>query len=417
MPIEITMPALSPTMTEGNLVKWVKKEGDKIKSGDIIAEIETDKATMEFEVSNNGVVGKIIIPEGTEGVKVNTLIAILLKDGESPSVLENYSPTVSIVSAVKVVADQKEEQGEILENKIHSESAQKVFISPLARRMAENNATNIEDIKGSGPRGRIVKVDVEKYFANAGGDAKSHNTEGNGGYKLVPHSSVRRVIAKRLVESKQQVPHFYLSLEVEMNEANECRAKINKALEKFGTKISINDFIIKASAIALREFPSINASWHETGMMMYDNVDISVAVSVSSGLITPIVRNADRKSIWDISNEVKLLVQKAKENKLKPEEFQGGGFSISNLGMYNITNFNAIINPPQSAILAVGTASKKPVFSDKTKDFVPMDVMNLTLSADHRVVDGTLGAEFLNKIKFYIENPILFSVFTAERNY
>jgi pyruvate dehydrogenase E2 component (dihydrolipoamide acetyltransferase) len=417
MPIEITMPALSPTMTEGNLVKWTKKEGDKVKSGDIIAEIETDKATMELEASNSGIMGKIIINEGAEGVKVNTLIALLLKDGEDKSVLESYTPksaeAVAPSSSLnasnssnssKVEAPKQEEvRLEVSFTKALGEG--RAIASPLAKRIAGENGLDIAQISGTGPNGRVVKADV------LGFKPQVHvHAVGRRGDVLEPLSSVRKVIAKRLLESKTTVPHFYLTLDVQMDEVMDFRSKANKGLEATGVKLSVNDLIIKASALALRDFPKVNASFTEGGMLMYGNVDISVAVSTDNGLITPIVKNADGKSLSAISTEMKELAKKARENKLKPEEFQGGGFSISNLGMYGINSFSAIINPPQSAILAVGTTVKKPLFDAKTGGFKPADFMSLTLSADHRVVDGALGAEFLNKIKFYLENPIMLGI-------
>jgi pyruvate dehydrogenase E2 component (dihydrolipoamide acetyltransferase) len=421
MPIEITMPALSPTMTEGNLVKWNKKEGDKIKSGDIIAEIETDKATMELEASNAGILGKIIMPEGSEAVKVNTLIAILLKEGEDKSILANYKPTEAGGTSSPVAAKTAEPVAEKPAEKVAEKAStqevkaggsERIYASPLAKRIAEEKGISIAKIEGTGPHGRVIKDDVLSFKGESSAGAKMSVFTGRSSeeFKLQPHTSIRKIIAKRLLESKQNVPHFYLSVDVLMNEVLEFRTKANKGLEASGVKISVNDLIIKASALALRDFPNVNASWSENGMMVYNNVDISVAVSTENGLITPIVKNADAKSISAISIEMKELAKKAKENRLKPDEFQGGGFSLSNLGMYGITNFNAIINPPQSAILAIGTTAKKPIFCEEMKEFYPADVMNLTISIDHRVVDGVLGANFLNKIKFYLENPILLAI-------
>lgn len=420
MPIEITMPALSPTMTEGNLVKWKKKEGEKIKSGDIIAEIETDKATMELEASNTGILGKIIIQEGTEGVQVNTLIALMLKDGEDAKSLETYKPKgVQEKQNTEQTANSNltKEDKVITETKTEVKLAEKSFASPLAKRIAESKGIDISKIEGTGPHGRVVKSDVENInqfpISNnkEAGKIISMQTQRNAEEFIVkPHTSIRKVIAKRLLESKQTVPHFYLSLDVLVSELLEVRAKINNGFEGRGIKVSVNDLIIKACALALRDFPTVNSSWSDNGMISYNNVDISVAVSTDNGLITPIVKNADIKSISTISVEMKELAKKAKENKLKPEEFQGGGFSISNLGMFGISSFSAIINPPQSCILAVGVTTKKPIYSNESKTFVPIDVVNITLSADHRVVDGALGAEFLNRIKFYLESPIMLMV-------
>ena len=404
MPIEITMPALSPTMTEGNLVKWLKKEGDKIKSGDIIAEIETDKATMELEASNSGTMGKILMKEGSEGVKVNTLIALLLKEGEDATSLKNYTPKEAPIKAVEAAPTKKTEAASV---STKTEKTEKIFVSPLAKRIAEEKSINLKDIEGTGPNGRIIKADLEGSFSKV---VVASTGRASPEYEIKPIASVRKVIAKRLLESKQTVPHFYLSLDVCMDEILNAREKVNKALEKTGVKISVNDFIIKASALAMRDFPAVNSSWSDSGIISYTNVDISIAVSTDGGLITPIVKNADTKSLSVISTEMKSLAKKAREGKLKPEEFQGGGFSISNLGMYGITSFSAIINPPQSAILAVGTTVKKALFCEQEKEFYAANIMNLTLSSDHRIVDGALGAEFLNKIKLYLENPIMLSI-------
>ena len=415
MPIEITMPALSPTMTEGNLVKWVKKEGDKIKSGDIIAEIETDKATMELEASNSGTLGKIIMPEGSEAVKVNTLIALLLKDGEDKSVLNGYKPKEAVEQKAKEEVKTASAPAPAKQELLQEKQPEKIFASPLAKRIAAEQGIELSKIEGTGPHGRIVRADLEnipavKQPAQQVKIATPFMGRNEELYRLEALPNIRKVIAKRLLESKQTVPHFYLSLSVNMDEAMEFRMKANKGLDAQGIKLSVNDLIIKASALALRDFPAVNASFLESGMAFYNNVDVSVAVSTESGLITPIVKNADAKTLSTISIEMKELAKKARENKLKPEEFQGGGFSISNLGMYSIENFAAIINPPQSAILAVGATFKKPHYSEALKAFVPVNSMGLTLSADHRVVDGALGAEFLNKIKFYLENPILLSI-------
>jgi pyruvate dehydrogenase E2 component (dihydrolipoamide acetyltransferase) len=402
MPIELKMPALSPTMTEGNLVKWLKKEGDAIKSGDIIAEIETDKATMELENTEEGTLGKIIIPEGSEGVAVNDLIALILKQGEDASVLKNYNP--SNKTSVDVKTPEPAKNVEVVKHSTNEDKRERVFASPLAKRVAESKGIEIKEVAGTGPNGRVIKVDVENFKPSAVNIMSERQ-----GDVSVPHTSTRKVIAKRLLESKTTIPHFYLSLGIDMTEALSFRLKLNKALEKQNIKISVNDLIIKASALALRDFKNVNASFTESHTIMYGNVDISVAVSTDNGLITPIIKNADKKSISQISIEMKELAQKARENKLKPEEFQGGSFSISNLGMFGIENFSAIINPPQSCILAVGGTTKKPIFNEKTAQFMPVDIMEVTLSVDHRIVDGVLGAEFLNKIKFYLENPFMFA--------
>lgn len=415
MPIEITMPALSPTMTEGNLVSWLKKEGDKIKSGDIIAEIETDKATMEVEATDSGILGKVIIQAGVENIKVGTLIALILEDGENPDVLKDYkaavlttskpSATDAVNSATPHVKSTEAKPAAI----VADDKNARIFASPLAKRIAEQNGVNLSGIIGSGPHGRIVKSDVETLkpsdqisFGGRGIERSQRDS------RMIPHTNVRKVIARRLLESKQTIPHFYLSIDVAIDGLLSIRSQVNSLIEKQGSKskISVNDLIIKASALALKDKPMVNASWDDGGMIVYENIDISVAVSIDGGLVTPIVRNADQKTIVQISDEMKDLAKRARENKLKPEEFQGGGFSISNLGMYGIKNFNAIVNPPQGAILSVGAGQKLPSVCDKTNAIVIKNIMNISISCDHRVVDGALGAEFINKIKEYLENPV-----------
>jgi pyruvate dehydrogenase E2 component (dihydrolipoamide acetyltransferase) len=414
MAIEVLMPALSPTMEEGNLAKWLKKEGDKVSSGDIIAEIETDKATMEVEATDDGILVKIIIPEGTNGVKVNTLIAVLLEDGDDKSTIDAI---ISKASSGNNEAQTKEAKQDQKSEKKPQNTAQhhleeKVFASPLAKRIAETKNVDITKIEGSGPNGRVIKQDVENTNVTPQKIQKTHQVLGKNSEEcyVIPHSNMRKVIAKRLLESKQTVPHFYVAVEASVKSLNKARKQINEYLEKSGEKVSVNDIIIKACANALRVHPGVNASWSENGMIVYNNVDISVAVGVQDGLITPIVKNADVKSLRIIANETKDLIKRARENKLSLEEFQGGGFSVSNLGMYNVLQFNAIINPPQSAIIAIGGVKTTPKLCKKTNTLCEDEVMTITLSCDHRVIDGVLAAEFLNTVKSFIENPSLLAV-------
>ena len=437
MPIEITMPALSPTMTEGNLAKWTKKEGDKIKAGDVIAEIETDKATMEVEAVDEGTLGKIVIAAGTEGVKVNAVIALLLEEGEDKKALASWKPKEE-PKAQAQAANQKvsEKEGAAAAPAPAAASALapqaskapaapvatatasatmaggRVKASPLAKRIAKERGIDLSGVMGSGPGGRILRADVENHTGGgAGGQVRRNPVE----FVQMPNNSMRKVIARRLLESKQQVPHFYLTVEVEMDALLEARTQLNGlAMNKAGKdaqpayKLSVNDMIIKAVALALRDKPTCNVSWYDDAIIQYTNVDISVAVATEGGLITPIVRNADQKSLPQISTEMKDLAKRARDNKLKPEEFQGGGFSISNLGMYGVSTFQAIVNPPQACILAVGATAPKLVM--KHGQVQTINVMNLTLSVDHRAVDGALGAEYLQGLKRYIEQPLLMFV-------
>lgn len=398
MPIEILMPALSPTMKEGNLAKWLKKEGDKISPGEVIAEIETDKATMEVEAVDEGIIGKILIPANTRSVAVNSLIALVLEEGEDAKNLENYKPKSNFVPIVKqeVALPKKEEQKALVSTSFNA-SSNRVKASPLAKRIASIEKIDLNLISGTGPHGRIVKVDVLNRAPNKKGVVRNNQE-----YKAIPNSNIRRVIAQRLLESKQNIPHFYLSIECNIDKLLNLREEINYDNEKY--KISVNDLVIKAVALALKDNPDANSSWTEEEILQYNNVDVSVAVAIEGGLITPIIRNADQKSLFEISEEMKLLAKKARENSLKPEEFQGGGFSISNLGMYGIKQFQAIINPPQSCIMAVGASSKRAiVVNDKIQISTMMDI---SLSCDHRVVDGVVGAKFLSSFKKYIEAPI-----------
>lgn len=414
MPIEILMPALSPTMKEGNLAKWLKKEGDKIKSGDVIAEIETDKATMEVEAVDEGTLGKILVQDGTENVAVNTCIALILEDGEDKKALADYH-SKSAASAAPAKVEPKKEEKSSSNAPVISSSATSSFqdssnikASPLAKRVAKENNVNLASLSGTGPHGRIIKDDVLE-FANSGGSKSGIVRRNSQEFRAVKNGNIRKVIAKRLLESKQTVPHFYLSCEFKIDKLLEVRAAINEAADHDANgnpayKVSVNDMIIKAVAMALHKVPEANSSWSDDAILIYNNVDISVAVAIDGGLITPIVKNADQKTIPAISVEVKQLVKKAREGKLQPEEFQGGSFSISNLGMFGIDNFAAIVNPPQSCILAVARAVEKPIVEHGQIKVANM--MNVTLSSDHRSVDGAVGAEFLKALRRYIEHPI-----------
>jgi len=422
MPIEILMPALSPTMTEGNLTQWLKSEGDQIAAGDVIAEIETDKATMEVEAVEEGVLGRILVPGGAEGVQVNQPIALLLEEGEDAGALEGYS-----AGGVQTPAPPPEKAAEPAqvnapapaapEAKPTVDKGARVFASPLARRMAQQAGIDLGAVTGTGPQGRIVKADIEDAMSRGGAPVAAASAApraaptGPGArqaadslgmsYTLQPNSNIRKVIARRLSESKQTVPHFYLTVDCEIDELLAARKRIN---EEHGLKISVNDIVIKAAAVALKKVPAANASWDDEGILLYDHADISVAVATPSGLITPIVKAAEGKGLEVISTEMKDLAGRAREGKLKPEEFQGGTFSVSNLGMFGIREFAAIINPPQGCILAVGAGEARAVVRDG--ELAVATVMSCTLSVDHRVVDGAVGAEFMAIFKRLIENPL-----------
>lgn len=419
MPIKILMPALSPTMTTGNLVKWLKEEGDKVVPGEIIAEIETDKATMEIEAVDEGMLGKIIIKAGSQNIAVHSLIALLFEDGEEVSELDSFMRTNTKHDQTLANDDAdalachnsnninlpKEDEG--------VSTGSRIFASPLAKKIAAQNKISLEKIAGTGPYGRIVKADIDMALQSAAQNLQNNTNEDLRNnilydakqYRAVPNSNVRKIIAKRLLESKQTIPHFYLSIECNVDKLLLMRQELNNVLEDQTNKISVNDFIILAVAKALREVWEANASWHENEIHYYNNVDISVAVAVEAGIITPIIKSADQKSIINLSREAKALAKRAKENKLSPEEFNGGNFTISNLGMYGIKNFSAIINPPQSCILAVGEATKRAVILND--QIVIATIIDITLSCDHRVVDGTIGAKFLAVFRKLIENPIL----------
>ncbi len=412
MPVKILMPALSPTMTEGNLSKWLKKEGDSIKAGEVIAEIETDKATMEMEAVDEGILAKIIIPAGTENVPVNNIIAVILEEGETEDSLSNIDLTSNVSSSSVATNNQTatHKESAVIDRSNQdsktdvSKKPNKIFVSPLAKRIAKDRNIDLASIIGSGPHGRIIQSDIINYQASSGVIANKILSRSDEEFKIIPHNNVRKIIAKRLVESKQNVPHFYLSIECFLDKLLDLRQEINNASAE-GYKLSVNDFIIKASALAMEDVPEVNASWSDSGMIAYNNIDISVAVASKSGLVTPVIKNANFKNMVSLSSEMKTLASKARENKLRPEEFQGGGFTISNLGMFGIKNFSAIINPPQSCILAVGEGSKR-VIVNKDDKMVIATIMDVTLSCDHRVVDGAIGATFLKAFKEYIEHPI-----------
>jgi pyruvate dehydrogenase E2 component (dihydrolipoamide acetyltransferase) len=460
MPINITMPALSPTMEEGNLAKWLVKEGDHVSPGDVIAEIETDKATMEVEAVDEGTVAKLVVPAGTEGVKVNALIAVLAGEGEdvdaaakgggeakagqdkapiSPpegemsgkptegGAVPPTSQSVTPPSALPGISPSRGETGQ--------SSNGRTFASPLARRIAKDAGVDVAVIEGSGPKGRVVKADVEA--AIAGGGAKAAPAEAKapaaaapapapkamsdetvlklfeqGSYELVPHDNMRKTIARRLVEAKSTIPHFYLTLDCEIDALLALRKQLNDAAPMKKTdkgeapayKLSVNDMVIKAMAMAMTAVPDANASWTETNMVRHKHADVGVAVSIPGGLITPIVRKAELKTLSAISNEMKDLAARARNRKLKPEEYQGGSTAVSNLGMFGIKDFSAVINPPHATILAVGAGEERAVV--KGGEIKVATVMSVTLSTDHRVVDGALGAELLSAFKRYIENPM-----------
>ena len=420
MPINITMPALSPTMTDGTLSKWLKAEGDTIESGDVIAEIETDKATMEVEAVDEGVLGKILVSEGTENVPVNDVIAVLLEEGETANDIGDVSaappaPAKTEQTAPPAEPEKKATPSPAAAPPQKSASADgRVFASPLAKRLAANKGIDLASVKGSGPKGRIVKADIENAKTSASSaSAPAHTAQAlpedaklnvfGMAYTEIPNNNIRKVVAKRLSESKQTVPHFYLTVECMLDNLLSARKEMNDAA-KDAYKLSVNDFIIKAAAMALKAYPAANVSWTDDAIHQYLNADISVAVSTPTGLITPIVKVAEQKGLVEISKEMKDLAGRAREGKLKPEEFQGGSFSISNLGMFGVKEFAAIVNPPQGCILAVGAGEQRPVVVNGEVQI--KTIMNCTLSVDHRCVDGAVGAEYLQYFKRYIENPV-----------
>ena len=426
MPTEILMPALSPTMEEGTLAKWHVKEGDTVSSGDIMAEIETDKATMEFEAVDEGVIGKILIAEGTEGVKVNAVIAILLEDGESADDIGAASAAPAAPTAAPAAAEAPAAAATAAAPAAPVKDGSRVFATPLARRIAADKGLDLATIAGSGPHGRIVKADVENATAapkaaapaaQAAAPAAAASmaagpstdvvlkTYADRPFEEVKLDGMRKVIAARLTEAKQTVPHFYLRRDIQLDALMKFRSQLNKQLEPRGVKLSVNDFIIKACALALQQVPEANAVWAGDRTLKFEKSDVAVAVAIEGGLFTPVLRDAEMKSLSALSAEMKDLAGRARDRKLAPHEYQGGSFAISNLGMFGIDNFDAIINPPHSAILAVGAGTKKPIVGADGELTVGI-VMSTTLSVDHRVIDGAMGANLLNAIKDNLENPL-----------
>lgn len=425
MALEILMPALSPTMEEGTLAKWLVAEGDRVQSGDLLAEIETDKATMEFEAVDEGVIGKLLVAEGTANVKVNSAIAILLEEGDAADATVSpaqsaaaAAPLTHEASAVDAPAATAAPAAAI------SNDGTRIFASPLARRIAADQGLDLAKITGSGPKGRIVKADVSGAPATAAvsapppmaaapaaslpSSASTASVEAlyqGRSYKAVPLDGMRRVIADRLTEAKQTIPHFYLRRDIQLDTLLKLRSEVNAGLKARGVKLSVNDFIIKACAMALQSVPAANAVWAGDRVLQMEASDISVAVAIEGGLFTPVLQDADSKSLSKLAVEMKDLAARARSRKLAPHEYQGGSFSISNLGMMGIDNFDAVINPPQGAILAVGAGKKRPVVSDDGTLSVAT-VMSVTMSVDHRVIDGALGAELLDAIVNNLEHPL-----------
>ena len=442
MPIQILMPALSPTMTEGAVARWLKKEGDEVRSGDVIAEIETDKATMEYEAVDEGRLGKIIVPEGTQGVKVNQPIAVLLEEGEDASAIGGTgapspaeakpaaAPAASAAPPPTPAEASRTAPAPAAAPTAHagnghdtSREAGRIAASPLARRMAELAKLDLVGITGSGPQGRIVKADIDAALARGGAPAAPQAraplpaqapprapqpapqpfapVTGDPPFTQKPHSQMRRVIARRLTESKQNVPHFYETIDCEIDELLRIRKVLNDGDKDLN--VSVNDFVIRAAGLALRQVPAANASWSDDAIILWERADIAMAVAMEDGLITPIIRGADLKGLKQIAAETKDLAARARAGKLKLEEFQGGTFSISNLGMYGIREFGAVINPPHGGILAIGAGAPRPVVKDG--QLAIATVMSCTLSADHRAVDGAVGAQFLQAFKRLIDEP------------
>ena len=428
MPTEILMPALSPTMEEGTLAKWLVKEGDSVKSGDIIAEIETDKATMEFEAVDEGVIGKLLVAEGTEGVKVNAPIAVLLAEGETAGDMTSAAPKAKAAAAPVAAAPAPVAAAAPAASAPKAADGARLFATPLARRIAAEKGLDLAAIKGSGPHGRIVKADVAGATASAAPQAAAAPApapaakaatampagpdaaqvmrmyEGRA-FEEVKLDGMRKTVAARLTEAKQTIPHFYLRRDIRLDALMSFRGQLNKQLEARGVKLSVNDFIIKACALALQQVPAANAVWAGDRILRLKPSDVAVAVAIEGGLFTPVLKDADQKSLSALSSEMKDLATRARDRKLAPHEYVGGTFAISNLGMYGIDNFDAVINPPHGAILAVGAGVKKPVVGADGGLNVAT-VMSVTLSVDHRVIDGALGAELLQAIVDNLENPM-----------
>jgi pyruvate dehydrogenase E2 component (dihydrolipoyllysine-residue acetyltransferase) len=453
MPTNILMPALSPTMEKGNLARWLKKEGDKIKSGDVIAEIETDKATMEYEAVDDGTLAKIVVPEGTQDVAVNSVIAVLAGEGEdvkaaagaarsapqaAPKAAQQaaakppaVAPKPAAEKPAPLVAQSAPRASPSPARAQLSRRENRIFSSPLARRLAKEANIDLNRVQGSGPHGRVIARDIDQAKSGKGlrapagapagaaaiapamSDAQIRSLYEEGSYELVPHDGMRRTIAQRLTASVQTIPHFYETMDCDIGRLMAAREEINAAAPKNkdgkpAYKLSVNDFVIKALALALQRIPDANVSWTEAGMLKHKHSDIGVAVALPGGLITPIVRNAESKSLSTISNEMRDLAVRARERKLKPHEYQGGTSSVSNLGMYGIKDFTAVINPPQSTILAVGVGEERAVV--RNGKIEAATVMSVTLSCDHRAVDGALGAELIGAFKMLIENPVMMVV-------
>ncbi|HEX9590626.1 MAG TPA: pyruvate dehydrogenase complex dihydrolipoamide acetyltransferase [Bradyrhizobium sp.] len=451
MPINILMPALSPTMEKGNLAKWLKKEGDKVKSGDVIAEIETDKATMEVEAVDEGTIAKILVPEGTQDVAVNDVIAVLAGDGEdvkaagagAASAPPKAAPTAQTPAAAKPVPIAAAPAAKAAAPAAAAPAPQaaapasqtnghaRIFSSPLARRLAKEAGIELARINGSGPHGRVIARDVEEARSGKGLKAPAAAPAGapsiapsmsdkqvralyeDGSYEVIPHDGMRRTIAQRLTASVQTIPHFYLTIDCNIGKLVEAREEINAAAPKDkdgkpAYKLSVNDFVIKALAIALQRIPNANVSWTDGGMLKHKHSDIGVAVAMPGGLITPIIRKAETKPISIISAEMKDFAARARARKLKPEEYQGGTTAVSNLGMYGINHFTAVINPPHATILAVGTGEERAIV--KHGKIEVAQIMSVTMSCDHRAVDGALGAELIGAFKLLIENPVMMVV-------
>jgi pyruvate dehydrogenase E2 component (dihydrolipoamide acetyltransferase) len=444
MPVNILMPALSPTMEKGNLAKWLKNEGDAVKAGDVIAEIETDKATMEYESIDDGVLAKIVVPEGSQDVPVNQLIAVLAQEGEDPKAAASAAAAAgkgappAAASAPAVAPAAKAEPAARpaaapaaasmpatapVSGPAPARGANRIFASPLARRLAKTANIELNRIRGSGPHGRIIARDVDAARSGQGlapaaaasfalpvpSDDKIRALFEPGSYDVVPHDNIRKVIARRLVEAKLTIPHFYLTLDCNIGKLLAAREEINAAAPKDkdgkpAYKLSVNDFVIKALALALQRVPDANVTWTESGMLKHHRSDIGVAVAIPGGLITPVVRHAEAKSLSTISNEMKDFAARARTRKLKPEEYQGGSSAVSNLGMYGIKDFAAVINPPHATILAVGAGEERAIVKDGKVEAAW--IMSVTLSTDHRAVDGALGSELLVAFKALIENPV-----------
>ena len=425
MAIEILMPALSPTMEEGTLAKWLVKEGDTVQSGDLLAEIETDKATMEFEAVDEGVIGKILIAEGTEGVKVNTAIAIIGEEGEDMSAApEAAAPVAATATAEAEVATPAATPAPAAPA---AKDGSRLFATPLARRIAADKGLDLATITGSGPHGRIIKADVENATAQpaaatasapaasadapaaamATGPSTAQVTAMYEGrqFEEIKLDGMRKIIAARLTEAKQTVPHFYLRRDIQLDALLKFRSQLNKTLEARGVKLSVNDFIIKACALALQEVPEANAVWAGDRVLQMKASDVAVAVAIEGGLFTPVLQDAEMKSLSALSVQMKDFASRARDRKLAPQEYQGGSFAISNLGMFGIDNFDAIINPPHSGILAVGAGAEKPIVG-ADGELAVATVMSVTLSVDHRVIDGAMAANLLNAIKANLENPM-----------